>query len=254
MRDTHAEILTNERIAQDIYRMELKAQEIVKICEAGQFVNLYTGDPSAILPRPISICAANKGTGVLTLVYRVAGKGTAMFSRMIRGESLRVLGPIGTGFPVKSGNIALVGGGIGIPPLLELASVLREADSFCKITAFLGFRDSDTFLLDEFNNACDEVKIATDDGSVEFHGNCAERLKECSCTYDWYYACGPTPMLRALKAMCPADRTYLSLEERMGCGMGACLGCAVKIGSEDSWVYKRVCKDGPVFLADEIIF
>ena len=246
-------IINNKKIAADIFRMELDLPEMAEMCRPGQFLNLYTGDKTMLLPRPISICRADKKRGIISLVYRVAGKGTAVISRFVKGEKIRVMGPMGNGFPIEGGKVTLVGGGVGIPPLLELAFVLKNND--CNI--YLGYKDYETFLLDDFREVCGNVHIATDDGSVGFCGNVLDLIKSKS---DFppgnVYACGPFPLLKGLSELSGdySDRLYLSLEERMGCGTGVCLGCAVKVKSGEDWVYKRVCKDGPVFLASELIF
>jgi dihydroorotate dehydrogenase electron transfer subunit len=242
-------IISNVKIAPDIYQMELEAPEIAELYRPGQFVSLYTGDKSMLLPRPISICRADKSRGAVSLVYRVAGKGTAVFSRLSAGGKIRVMGPLGNGFPLTGGGTALVGGGIGIPPLLGLAG----NDS----VIYLGYRDSEAFLLDEFKKVCKNINIATDDGSIGFHGNVLEMLRSSGAFPEGnVYACGPSPMLRGLAEYAgdEADRLFLSLEERMGCGTGVCLGCAVKVKDGENYVYKRVCRDGPVFSASDLIF
>jgi dihydroorotate dehydrogenase electron transfer subunit len=233
-------------IAKDIYEMELSAPELAAVCKPGQFFNLYTGDGAMMLPRPISLCSADRENGVITLVYRAAGQGTALFSRLVPGNSLRVLGPLGNGFPLgKPGKAAIVGGGVGIPPLLELCKALAERGS--GVTAFLGYRD-ETFLLGRFQKLGVETVTASETGGLDYKGNIIDLLKTRSdIKPDVFYACGPKPMFNALAEyvyrMDDPPALYVSLEERMACGFGACRGCAVK--TVDG--YKRVCKDGPVF-------
>ncbi|MCL2702159.1 MAG: dihydroorotate dehydrogenase electron transfer subunit [Defluviitaleaceae bacterium] len=253
----NALILKNEQVARDIYVIELHIPNITFICRAGQFVNLYTGNNAMLLPRPISICRADKNRGVIKLVYRIAGKGTEIISRMKPDSLIRVMGPLGNGFKLEHGKVALVGGGVGIPPLLELAHALRENDDETDINVFIGYRNNETFLLNEFREICRHVDIATDDGSAGFHGNSVDLFKNGDTTQaDFVYACGPLPMLKSLSEYMRnrADRLFLSLEERMGCGTGACMGCAVKVRDGANWVYKRVCRDGPVFTASDLLF
>ena len=205
----------------------------------------------ALLPRPISICEIDRKDGALRLVYRVAGKGTEEFSSMHTGMQLKVIGPLGNGFPKQEKKAFLIGGGIGIPPMLELAKELN-----CEKQIILGYRDENLFLRDEFE-AYGEVFVATEDGSVGTKGNVLDAIREQNLTADVIYACGPTPMLRAIKEYAAEKgiKCYISLEEKMACGIGACLACVCQSKDVDhhSNVHnKRICKDGPVFLAEEV--
>ncbi|MCL2406996.1 MAG: dihydroorotate dehydrogenase electron transfer subunit [Defluviitaleaceae bacterium] len=250
-------ILENTELIHDVYRMRINSPEIAELCKPGQFVNLYTGDASSILPRPISICRLDKKLGVITLLYRIEGKGTRIFAGLKADDSIRVFGPLGNGFKVQNGTAVLIGGGIGIPPLLELAADLRRTDPDRIITAYLGYRDKNIFLADEFNELCSNVEIATDDGSIGFHGNTCDLIKSQGGISATAYACGPIPMLRGLSKLAQNSKLFLSLEERMGCGFGACVGCAVKTANtaaEQGFHYKRCCMDGPVFIADDLVF
>ncbi len=217
----------------------------------GQFMSLYSSDDSKILPRPISICQIDKNKHTLRLVYRVAGAGTKEFSNLKAGDDITVLGPLGNGFPLEGKRPMVVGGGIGVPPMLELANQLQG-----DVTAVMGYRDDDTFLAAEFTEVAD-LHIATDDGSIGTHGTVVDAIKEDELDADVIYACGPKPMLRALKEY--ADEKgitlYVSMEERMACGVGACLACVCKskdIDDHSMVKNKRVCQDGPVFLSSEI--
>lgn len=248
-------IASQECIAADIYSMWLKTESIAQEAMPGQFVSLYTRDGSKLLPRPISLCEIDKEKGMLRLVYRVTGKGTGTeeFSRLHAKVPVETLGPLGNGFPldeVKGKRVFLMGGGIGIPPMLETAKQL-DADK----TMILGYRD-ELFLDKEFE-ALGKVYIATEDGSAGTKGNVMDAIRENGLEADAIFACGPTPMLRAIKAYAleKGIPCWISMEERMACGVGACLGCVCqsKDVDEHSRVHnKRVCKDGPVFLSTEV--
>ncbi len=246
-------ILSQEEIGTDIYSMWLETPSIAESARPGQFVSLYCRDSSRLLPRPISLCEIDREQKRLRLVYRVAGKGTEEFSRMKAGEEISVLGPLGNGFPLERAEgkkVILLGGGIGIPPMLETAKQLAGEKSIV-----LGYRDQ-RFLEKEFA-AQGALCIATEDGSFGTRGNVLDAVREQRIQGDLIFACGPAPMLRAVKAW--AEETgrecWISMEERMACGIGACLACVCQSKEKDehSQVHnKRVCKDGPVFLASEV--
>lgn len=247
-----AVIIRQEEIADDIYSMWLKTEKIADAAKAGQFVSVYCQEGSRLLPRPISICEIEKSKNAIRLVYRVAGKGTDEFSRMSTGMQLKIVGPLGNGFPKKNKKAFLIGGGIGIPPMLQLA---KELD--CEKQIVLGFRD-ELFLMDEFR-AQGEVYVATEDGSAGTEGNVLDAIRENGLEADIIYACGPLPMLRALKTYAAEKNIecWISMEERMACGIGACLACVCKSKEKDAHSNvnnKRVCKEGPVFRAEEVEF
>lgn len=248
-----AVIIRQEEIAQGIYSLWLKTENIAKEAAAGQFISIYCNDGSRILPRPISICEIDKRDNAIRVVYRVVGKGTEEFSNYHTGMRLDIMGPLGNGFPIKSKKAFLIGGGIGIPPLLQLAKQLD-----CEKNIILGYRNRQVFLAKELKKYGD-VYIATEDGSVGTFGNVLDAIKENSLTADIIYACGPTPMLRALKSYGEENKiqTWISLEEKMACGIGACLACVCKSKNKDHHTNvnnKRICKDGPVFLSQEVEF
>ena len=245
-----APIVRQEEIADDIYSMWIEAKDIAEHAKAGQFLSVYSNDGSRLLPRPISICEIDREKGKLRLVYRVAGKGTKEFSDMHAAATLKVMGPLGNGFPKKEKKAFLIGGGIGIPPMLELA---KELD--CEKQMVLGYRD-ELFLNDEFK-PYGTVTIATEDGSAGTKGNVLDAIRENGLTADIIYACGPTPMLRAIKKYAEENgiECYISREERMACGIGACLACVCQSKDKDAHSNvnnKRICKEGPVFLAEEV--
>ena len=246
-----AVVKSQEMLADGVYSMVLSAPEIARQAKAGQFVSVYTKDSSRLLPRPISLCGIDKEKGELRLVYRVAGAGTEEFSRYEAGEKVQVMGPLGNGFPLKEKKAILIGGGIGIPPMLGLMKALD-----CERTAVLGYRDSQLFLKDEFG-AFGPAYVATEDGSAGTKGNVLDAIRANGVEGAVIYACGPTPMLRAIKAYAAENgiECYISLEERMACGIGACLACVCQSKEVDhhSNVHnKRICKDGPVFAAEEV--
>lgn len=256
------------RIAEGIYDLRLAYPEgtAPSGVRPGQFVGVYTNDPAKLLPRPISICGWDEENGILRLVYRVAGAGTRELAALQAGERAAVLGILGNGYDPEAlagRRVLLIGGGIGAPPLLGLAKALsarKETDPAAgegQVVAALGYRTNDLFLAEEFRSCCSEVLVATDDGSAGVHGNAVMAAEKEADECDVICACGPLPMLRAVKKMAEEKGRlcYLSLEERMACGVGACLGCVVKTTHMDAHSHvrnARVCTEGPVFRADEI--
>ena len=243
-------VVSQCQLTGDIFSMWIQADEMAAQAKPGQFISVYSKDGSKLLPRPISICEADKENGRLRIVYRVVGFGTDEFSKYQAGDSITIMGPLGNGFPLGKKKAFLIGGGIGIPPMLELAKNLD-----CEKQMVFGYRDV-LFLNDEFTKY-GTVTIATEDGSCGTKGNVIDAIKENKLEADVIYACGPTPMLRALKAYAAENNIecWLSLEEKMACGIGACLACVCKSKDidEHSQVHnKRICKDGPVFAAEEV--
>lgn len=231
----------------------------------GQFIGVYPRDASMLLPRPISICRWDPEAETLTIVYRTVGRGTGELAMREVGESVDILGILGNGYPLDdfAGKRALLfGGGVGVPPMLELAARLRGVAS--SVTVANGYRTGknpgDLFLREEFLKVADEVLTATDDGSAGVHGTCldaAKKAMEGGASFDIIAACGPLPMLRGVKNFA-ADigiPAYISLEERMACGVGVCLGCVTKTTETDLHSHvknARVCTDGPVFPAERV--
>lgn len=250
-------VLSQKCIGTGIYDLTIRTKSIAAHAKAGQFVSVFSSDASKLLPRPISLCGIDGEEGTLRLVYRVTGKGTGTeeFSKLKAGDKLRVLGPLGNGFTVEPGKKAfLVGGGIGVPPMLQLAKVCKAQKIPFEVV--MGYRDAETFLLDEFMEQGTSY-AATEDGSVGTKGNVIDAIRENGLDADVIYACGPTPMLRALKAYAMEKNMecYVSMEERMACGIGACLACVCNSTERDSHSNvrnKRICKEGPVFNAKEV--
>lgn len=238
------EIISNRQVAQSIFEMKVPLEEKP---QAGQFCMLRSPDSRVLLPRAISVC--DWRDGVLTFLYQVVGEGTRGLSRLTPGSLLGMTGPVGNGFPrAFSGRVALVGGGIGIAPLLYLARCLREERVSCD--AYLGFRD-EPFYVDCFEPLADKVSIATETGQAGAKGFVTGLLEPAG--YEAVLCCGPTPMMRAVTSLCVEAGTpvYVSLENRMACGIGACLVCTC--GGKDG-TYRRVCKDGPVFRGEAVDF
>ena len=248
-------VVSQEQLADGIFSMWIQT-EAAKTARPGQFISMYTNDGSKLLPRPISICEIDTETSKLRVVYRVTAEktGTEQISKMKAGDTLPIIGPLGNGFPLEAGKgklAFLIGGGIGVPPILELAKQLD-----CKKQIIMGYRDADTFLKEQFEEN-GTVYISTEDGSVGTKGNVMDAIRENGLEADIIYACGPTPMLRAINQYAEEQGSEcdISLEERIACGIGACLAwvCQSKEKDHHSNVNnKRICKDGPVFLSTEV--
>ncbi len=254
-RKEKAVVVSQECIAGDIYSMWLRTEDIAGLAVPGQFISMYTEDKSKLLPRPISLCEIDREKNRLRVVYRVTGPGTGteQFSHLQPGDSVDILGPLGNGFPLEPGKgkkVFLIGGGIGVPPMLELA---KQLDAEKQLV--MGYRD-EQFLTEEFKTN-GKLYIATEDGSAGTCGNVLDAIAANRLSADVIYACGPAPMLRAVKKYANDNNIlcYISMEERMACGIGACLACvcqSVEIDGHSQVHNKRVCKDGPVFLSTEV--
>jgi dihydroorotate dehydrogenase electron transfer subunit len=246
------EIVKKEFLLDNICSMTIVAPEIAKEAKPGQFLNIRVIDNiEPLLRRPISIYNADKEKGEVTFIFQLKGKGTNILANRKEGELLDIMGPLGYGTFKFEGykNIAIIGGGIGIFPLHELSKRAKEAGVNTKI--YIGFRNKDLVILeDEFKSVCNEFVLATDDGSYGKNGFAINFLKDDIETNkpDCIYACGPLPMLKAVQSYANENNIpcQISLEERMACGMGVCLGCAVKDAKQEN-TYKHVCKNGPVF-------
>ncbi|MDD3312122.1 dihydroorotate dehydrogenase electron transfer subunit [Pseudodesulfovibrio sp.] len=248
----HCMIVSNEPLAEDVRELVFESPAMADEARPGQFVNLYCRHQGQLLPRPISICEIDRAGGRLHLVYACRGKGTREFADYRPGERVEVMGPLGNGFSLDAAGPEnlVIGGGVGTPPLLELCKRLTG-----RTTIAVSFRSA-PYLIDRLER-CGEVLVATRDGSAGVRGNAMKIVEDRGLTGN-IFACGPTPMLAAVQAYAarrdlPAQ---LSLEERMGCGFGCCVGCVTKVrdASEAGFSYRKVCKDGPVFAAGEVIF
>lgn len=241
MKKEIGKVIRNNLIIDDTYEMEISGFTDAK---PGQFINIKTGDNALLLRRPISICEVNDASIVIT--YKVVGAGTKILSEKKAGDSLDILGPLGNGFPiVKNQNVCLVGGGIGVPPLVETAKKLKEAG--CNVNIVIGARNKDLVIYDEKMKQYGNVFVATDDGSMGFKGNVIQCIESNNIEFETLYACGPNVMLKFLDLKYNGIKTgYLSFEERMACGVGICYGCICK-PREIKDGFLRVCKEGPVF-------
>ncbi len=263
MHQEEVKVIKNDSMGGGYYRMVMAAPRTAAAAVPGQFVHVRcseTADP--LLRRPFSIYDADAQAGTIAILYAVVGRGTALLSEFSPGQTTTLLGPLGKGFtiPDQGGTAVLIGGGVGIAPLLFLGKELQHKGF--SVEALLGMQSAETAsVIDDFAAAGVPVAVATNDGSLGACGHVTclvdedrpEWTQECRV-----YACGPKPMLQAVQAWVRTCgvQAELSLEERMGCGMGACLSCVckVKVATESGWEYQRVCMEGPVFAALEVIF
>ena len=258
------EIIEKILLIDNVISMTVIGNEIANEAVAGQFLHIKCGE-SRILRRPISICRVNDDK--VNFVFEVKGEGTRWLSEQEPGQILNILGPLGNGFTIPEGKIITVGGGVGTPPMLftaEFANSVESANSVelakNKVTAILGFRSADRIMLtNEFKSVCNEVFITTDDGSAGIHGSVTKPLENLLQTgeYTAVMSCGQLLMQKAVAEICKKYnvQSQVSLEERMGCGIGACLVCACETISENGTLtMSRACLDGPVFNADNVVW
>ena len=247
-------VVTQDEIAPAIYELVLEG-EMVEAMRAGQFLHLRVPDDAHLLRRPISISSINKSQNQCHLIYRIEGSGTAIFSTLKAGDRLDVMGPQGNGFDLSEldqrSRVLLVGGGIGVPPLLEVAKQLNERG--VEITTVLGFATKDAVILEAELAKYSKVFVTTDDGSYGIKGNVSVVIKELDSEFDAVYSCGAPGMMKYInQTFHDHPRAYLSLESRMACGMGACYACVLKVPDSDT-VSQRVCEDGPVFKTGTVV-
>lgn len=249
-------VLQNE-IAENIYELTLKGELVQEMKEPGQFVHIKVTDgQDPLLRRPISICDINKEASQFTMIYRIQGRGTTQLSKKVAGEYVDILGPLGNGFPVSESKVGdtalLVGGGIGVPPLYELSKQL--VNKGVKVIHILGFQTKSAVFYEQEFTLLGETYLATVDGSIGAKGFVTDVLLNENFDFDCLYSCGPTPMLQALANSYPNKKVFLSLEERMACGIGACFACVCRTDNDlQGHTYKKVCSDGPVFRAGEVV-
>ena len=259
-KQVHAKLIKKEEIIKDIYKFSVKAPEIVETAKPGNFIEIrVTEGIDPFLRRPISIYNLDKENGILEFIFQVKGKGTEILSKKEEGTDIDIIGPLGHGtFKFeKYKNIAVIGGGIGIFPLYELSKEAKQND--IKVNCYLGFRNKNFVMLEkEFEEVTDNLTITTDDGTYKEKGFAIDYLiKDMeSEKYECIYACGPLPMLKAIQKYANENNIdcQISLEEKMACGLGVCLGCAVKTAKspKDAPEYWHVCKGGPVFQAKDV--
>lgn len=247
-------VVSQQEIAPAIFELVLQG-EMVEAMKAGQFLHLRVPDDAHLLRRPISISSIDKANKQCHLIYRIEGSGTAIFSTLKTGDSLDVMGPQGNGFDLSDleqhSRVLLVGGGIGVPPLLEVAKQLHERG--VDVTTVLGFATKDAVILENELAKYSQVFVTTDDGSYRTQGNVSVVIKKFYNEFDAIYSCGAPGMMKYInQTFSDHPRAYLSLESRMACGMGACYACVLKV-PESETVSQRVCEDGPVFKTGTVV-
>lgn len=244
-------VLDTRTLSKNIKLLTLDAGKIALEAKPGQFIHIACSE-ATLLRRPISICFVEGDK--LGIAVQGKGKGTQWLCERKIGDELDVLGPLGHGFSESEGRCIVVGGGIGVPPMLFTASLCSRG-----VDAILGFRDRDSMILvEEFNDVCNDVIVTTDDGSFGEHGMVTSPLERMLKTgaYSKVMCCGPVPMLKGVAELCGkyGVKCEVSMEQRMGCGVGACLVCSCKTKGEKGEAMSRVCKDGPVFNAEEVVW
>lgn len=250
IRQGQMQVVRQKQIATNIFELTLNGQLTSEMNQPGQFVHIRVSDQmEPLLRRPISISSINKELFEFTMIYRADGRGTALLAEKKQGDLVDVLGPLGNGFPVEkveSGQkVLLIGGGIGVPPLYELSKKLVEKGAHP--IHVLGFQSKDVIFYEEEFQALGETHIVTVDGSYGTKGFVTNVLETLEDDFAFYYSCGPTPMLAAIEQMYPEKEGYLSFEQRMGCGIGACFACVCETTEKTEADYVKVCSDGPVF-------
>ncbi|WP_261132724.1 dihydroorotate dehydrogenase electron transfer subunit [Bacillus sp. Marseille-Q3570] len=251
MRKELTKVIQQERIADKIYELTFEGEMVAEMVEPGQFLHIRVGEQfMPLLRRPISICDVDLDRKHCTILYRAEGEGTQLLTKKRQGDQLDVLGPLGNGFPldtVQEGETALlIGGGIGVPPLYYLSKNLVARN--VRVIHVLGFASNkDAFYVDEFEQL-GKTAVTTIDGTLGYQGFVTDYIKQAQPSYDVLYSCGPTPMLKAVEEQMNPQRAYFSLEERMGCGIGACFACVCNVKDDPTGhAYRKVCSDGPVF-------
>lgn len=247
MRKENLHILSSKRIALDTIEMVLENTYISKTAVPGQFLHVSVEGHS--LRRPISIADIDKENETITILFKIIGSGTKQLATYHRGMTFDVLGPSGNGFNLENradSTILLIGGGIGVPPLYYLGKTL--ANQHIKLISILGYQTAQQVFYEQRFQEIGETHIVTNDGTHGEKGLVTDILN--TIDFDRYYACGPVPMLQAITAKLEHQPGFISLEERMGCGVGACFACVIPTDTPDG--YKKICKDGPVFNAQEV--
>lgn len=245
-------VISQRQIAHHIFEMTLSGNLVGEISSPGQFVHIRVADSfEPLLRRPISIASINTEADEMTIIYRAEGRGTTLLSQKRAGDEVDVLGPLGNGFPVEetaAGETAvLVGGGIGVPPLYELSKQLTAKGVTC--IHVLGFQSENVVFYEEEFTKLGETYIVTVDGTLGTAGFVTNVLEKLDKDFATYYSCGPLPMLNAVQQMYEGKKGFLSFEQRMGCGIGACFACICQTTDKMDKAYIKVCSDGPVFPA-----
>ncbi|MGE6504834.1 dihydroorotate oxidase B electron transfer subunit [Bacillus cereus] len=250
-------VVNQKEIAKNIYELVLQGTLVQQMNEPGQFVHIKVAEGIApLLRRPISICNVDQEKNEFTMLYRAEGQGTKTLATRKQGEMVDVLGPLGHGFPVEEAEagqtVLLVGGGIGVPPLYELSQ--RLVAKGVRVIHILGFQTKDVVFYEEKFAELGDTYVATVDGTHGTKGFVTDVIDNYGIDFDILYSCGPLAMLRALEGRYKEKKAYISLEERMGCGIGACFACVCHLQEDPSGhSYKKVCSDGPVFPIGEVV-
>lgn len=252
-------IVSQKQLAPRIFQLVLSGELVNEMEKPGQFLHIKVPREDLLLRRPISINEIDKKAKTCTIIYRVEGNGTRYFSELTLGQKLDVMGPLGNGFPiesVQSGQLAyVVGGGIGIPPMYELSKQLNKKG--VKVVHFLGYASKDVAYFQEEFIVLGDTRFATDDGSLGVHGNVGNLLLEATKKDkpDVVYACGANGMLKTVAQLFKDNpNVFLSLEQRMACGMGACYACVCHVQNDETGTKSfKVCDEGPIFRANEVV-
>ena len=250
----NTQLIRREQVGPGDHLLEFDCPQIAMVARPGQFVHIrVTSGWEPLLRRPFSVMGTNEAEGSFQVLMRTIGRGTQMLAEAQSGTEFDIMGPLGNGFalPGPEGEAILVAGGMGVAPLIFLATVLHEPDSYRYARGLFGARrEDDLCCWLEFSGVCDEFSAVTEDGSAGEQGLVTDFLapqleRGAGCVY----ACGPALMLAEVAQQCRDAEIpcYVSMEQGMGCGVGACLGCVIPICASDMQCYQRVCKDGPVF-------
>lgn len=253
MNQIDASVCQLENIAHATCKLVVKVDhEYLSFIRPGQFVHIQIGQGyEHMLRRPISIADFDLETGQLTVIFKVIGEGTRKLSELTEGSVINLLLPLGQGYPIQQLSLKkalLIGGGIGVPPLYLLAKQL--VDRGVSVTTVIGFQTKDDVFYHEEFSQLGKCYVTTNDGSYQHKGFVTDIINLEQLTADYYFSCGPTAMLKAVQSTMVNCPGYLSLEERMGCGIGACYACV--ISNAEQTAYKKICQDGPVFAASEV--
>lgn len=244
-----AKIVSLDSIAKETVKMVLENKYISETAKPGQFVHIAVSEHT--LRRPISIAETNRADNTFTILFKIVGSGTERLANYKVGEYLDLLGPNGSGFPIdqikENETILLIGGGIGVPPIHFLATELKKLN--VNVHVILGFQSQDYMFYEAEFSKLSEITVVTDDGSYGKKGFVTDYVHDID-SVDRYFACGPLAMLKAVANELEGIEGYLSFEERMGCGIGACYACVIPTNTPDK--YKKICQDGPVFAANEV--
>ncbi|MFB1049634.1 dihydroorotate dehydrogenase electron transfer subunit [Paraliobacillus sp. JSM ZJ581] len=252
IRKANLTIIDNEKIAESTFLLHVLSEESTLDIKPGQFIHIKIGqDHTHVLRRPISIADVDHANKIIKIIFKTVGEGTSYLSQQKVGEKIDALLPCGSSYPIDNltmNRALLIGGGIGVPPLYYLAKQL--VNKGVSVTSILGFQTASHVFFEQEFKALGEVCVATNDGSYGHGGFVTDVYQAIKPSFDYYFSCGPTPMLKGITRDLKEHKGYISLEERMGCGVGACFACVIP--SSDGG-YKKICQQGPVFNANEVI-